>query len=40
MTEQLNFGMKLGFQIIGEIPEAFNHLQYGLTNAYIMYRKL
>jgi GNAT superfamily N-acetyltransferase len=30
----------LGFEIIGEIPEAFNHKQYGLTNAYIMYRKL
>jgi ribosomal protein S18 acetylase RimI-like enzyme len=31
---------KLGFEIIGEIPEAFNHRQYGLTNAYIMYQKL
>ncbi len=31
---------KLGFQIIGEIPEAFNHIEKGLTNAYIMYRKL
>ena len=31
---------KLGFEIIGEIPDAFNHLQNGLTNAYIMYRKL
>jgi ribosomal protein S18 acetylase RimI-like enzyme len=30
----------LGFSIIGEIPEAFNHKQNGLTNAYIMYRKL
>lgn len=30
---------KLGFKIIGEIPEAFNHKQYGLTNAFIMYRK-
>jgi len=30
----------LGFKIIGEIPEAFNHLENGLTNAYIMYRKL
>jgi ribosomal protein S18 acetylase RimI-like enzyme len=30
----------LGFKIIGEIPEAFNHKQNGLTNAYIMYRKL
>jgi len=31
---------KLGFKIIGEIPEAFNHKQHGLTNAFIMYRKL
>ena len=30
----------LGFEIIGEIPEAFNHVENGLTNAYIMYRKL
>ena len=30
----------LGFKIIGEIPEAFRHLENGLTNAYIMYRKL
>ncbi|GAB3888615.1 GNAT family N-acetyltransferase [Spirosoma agri] len=31
---------KLGFTIIGEVPDAFNHKQNGLTNAYIMYRKL
>ncbi|SOD88905.1 GNAT family N-acetyltransferase [Spirosoma fluviale] len=31
---------KLGFTIIGEIPDAFNHMQNGYTNAYIMYRKL
>ncbi len=30
----------LGFEIIGEIPEAFRHMENGLTNAYIMYRKL
>lgn len=30
----------VGFEVIGEIPEAFNHKQNGLTNAYIMYRKL
>ncbi len=30
----------LGFEIIGEIPEAFNHPENGLTNAYIMYRIL
>jgi ribosomal protein S18 acetylase RimI-like enzyme len=31
---------KLGFKIIGEIPDAFDHKQNGLTNAYIMYRKI
>ncbi len=30
----------LGFEIIGEIPDAFNHRELGLTNAFIMYRKL
>ena len=30
----------LGFEIIGEIPDAFDHMEKGLTNAYIMYRKL
>ncbi|HEY8562339.1 MAG TPA: N-acetyltransferase [Pyrinomonadaceae bacterium] len=30
----------VGFEIIGEIPEAFNHARDGLINAYIMYRKL
>ena len=30
----------IGFEIIGEIPDAFDHRQNGLTNAYIMYRKL
>ncbi len=29
-----------GFQIIGEIPEAFQHKTLGLVNAYIMYQKL
>ncbi|MGB0524764.1 MAG: GNAT family N-acetyltransferase [Flammeovirgaceae bacterium] len=31
---------KLGFQVIGEIPEAFQHQELGLTNALIMYQKL
>ena len=31
---------KLGFEIIGEIPDAFRHAKNGLTNALIMYRKL
>lgn len=32
--------LALGFEIIGEIPEAFQHKKHGLTNALIMYRKL
>lgn len=30
----------IGMEIIGEIPEAFNHPEHGLVNAYIMYQKL
>lgn len=30
----------VGFEIIGEIPDAFDHAVHGMTNAYIMYRKL
>jgi len=36
----VNLWKSLGFEIIGEIPEAFRHRENGLTNAYIMYRKL
>jgi len=32
--------LNLGFEIIGELPEAFRHAANGLTNALIMYRKL
>lgn len=32
--------LNLGFEIIGEIPDAFQHQEKGLTNALIMYRKL
>lgn len=31
---------KMGFEIKGEIPEAFNHKEKGLVNAYIMWKKL
>ena len=31
---------KIGFDIIAEIPEAFQHKDLGYVNAYIMYRKL
>lgn len=31
---------KLGFEIVGELPEVFHHSKLGLTNAYVMWRKL
>ncbi len=31
---------KLGFEIKGEIPEAFDHKENGLTDVFIMWRKL
>lgn len=31
---------ELGFEIVGELPEAFNHSGLGLTNAYVMSRRL
>jgi ribosomal protein S18 acetylase RimI-like enzyme len=36
----VNLWKKLGFEIIGEVPEAFRHARHGLVNAYIMHRKL
>jgi ribosomal protein S18 acetylase RimI-like enzyme len=39
-TYAVKLWQDIGFEIIGEIPEAFDHAQNGLTNAYIMYRKL
>jgi ribosomal protein S18 acetylase RimI-like enzyme len=30
----------VGFEVIGEIPDAFRHAKDGMVNAYIMYRKL
>jgi ribosomal protein S18 acetylase RimI-like enzyme len=31
---------KLGFQIVGQLPGAFNHRQLGYVDAYVMYRSL
>lgn len=39
-TVAVRLWLSLGFEIIGEIPEAFDHQENGLTNALIMYRKL
>lgn len=32
--------LKMGFSIIGEIPEAYKHSSLGFVNAYIMYQKI
>ena len=39
-TVAVRLWQKVGFEIIGEIPDAFNHKQNGLINALIMYREL
>jgi ribosomal protein S18 acetylase RimI-like enzyme len=39
-TAAISLWEKLGFKIIGEIPDVFDHQQNGLTNAYIMYLKI
>jgi len=36
----VNLWKKIGFGIIGEVPNAFKHPRLGMTNAYIMYREL
>lgn len=36
----VNLWLSLGFEIVGEVPDAFNHSQLGYTNVYVMYRKL
>ncbi|MCE7990861.1 MAG: GNAT family N-acetyltransferase [Roseivirga sp.] len=38
-TRAVKLWLRMGFEIIGEIPEAFNDINRGLTNAYIMYQK-
>jgi ribosomal protein S18 acetylase RimI-like enzyme len=39
-TPAVNLWKKMGFEIVGEVPEAFSHPKFGLTNVYVMYRKL
>lgn len=39
-TSAVQLWKSLGFNIIGEVPDAFQHARFGLTNAYILYRKL
>ena len=39
-TRAVKLWESLGFEVIGEIPEAFKHATLGFTNALIMYKKL
>ena len=39
-TVAVRLWQSVGFSIIGEIPNAFRHVENGYTNAYIMYRDL
>lgn len=39
-TAAVRLWQSIGMEIIGEIPDAFDHREHGLTNALIMYRKL
>lgn len=39
-TVAVNLWKSVGFEVIGEIPDAIRHSQHGLTNALIMYRKV
>lgn len=39
-TAAVRLWQSVGMEIIGEIPDAFEHSRHGLTNALIMYMKL
>ena len=39
-TAAVKLWRSIGFEIIGEIPNAFNHREHGLVNSFIMYKKL
>jgi ribosomal protein S18 acetylase RimI-like enzyme len=39
-TVAVHLWKKLGFKIVGEVPDAFTHPKLGLTNVLLMYRNL
>lgn len=39
-TAGVELWQKLGFEIVGTLPKAFNHRQLGLVDAYVMHRFL
>lgn len=36
----INLWLKLGYKIVGRLPEAFNHPEKGFVDAYVMYKFL
>ncbi len=39
-TGAIKLWKDLGFEIVGTLPKAFNHMELGLVDAYVMYRFL
>jgi ribosomal protein S18 acetylase RimI-like enzyme len=39
-TKAVSLWMKMGFEVVGTVPEGFNHRQKGLVDIYIMHRFL
>ena len=39
-TAAVHLWRSLGFQILGTVPEAFDHPQNGLVGLHVMYRRL
>lgn len=39
-TVAVRLWQSLGFEIVGELPDAFDHARHGSTNAYVMFRRL
>lgn len=39
-TAAIKLWEKFGFEIIGTTPDGFRHMQHGLVDTYVMYRKL
>jgi ribosomal protein S18 acetylase RimI-like enzyme len=39
-TRAVTLWQRLGFDIVGTIPAAFDHPRLGLVDAFVMYRKL
>jgi RimJ/RimL family protein N-acetyltransferase len=39
-NRSLNIWKKLGFEIVGTVPDAFRHTTKGLTPVHILYKRL